>query len=544
MKKNSKGSFLAALWWVTGCLCLGVLLMLLAPRESRISEEENRMLAGFPELTAQTLASGEFFSGIEDFLSDGFFARAQVVEAADAVLEVFNRQTEEQRQMQELAEIDRLLSEDAGAEDWEEEAWEDENWEEEWEEQDYEPTPEPTAAPTPVPTPEPTAEPTAEPTPELTAEPTAEPTPEPTAVPTAEPTAEPTAAAAVTTATPEPTAEPTAAPTPEPTAEPTAVPTPAPTPEPTPEPTATPAPTATPKVIVPLPEDAVYTLDLRVGDEIENKYKYPASDITSFAATLNRMRSLLPEDGEVHYLQVPVSGVGKSMTRKGSRYTGWVSTMEDALASQVTDGVYVHNAPAILEAPMLEKKNIFYFTDHHWTPLGAWYAADAIMQSRGYPSVPYETYEYTSRVFGTDKGRKDTLNMLHPVLPAHSYVVKNLTDETEIDFMNYRGTKYFGYLNSTQKPWRRFETGFGSDRKALLVADSFGNVFLPYLMPYYGEVHMTDLRASYYDEELAGGTFTELLRYHEIDDVYIVLSTSNGIKSGTSQKSIPEHLSR
>jgi len=122
--------------------------------------------------------------------------------------------------------------------------------------------------------------------------------------------------------------------------------------------------------------------------------------------------------------------------------------------------------------------------------------------------------------------------------------VKRLTEENEIDFMNYRSNKYFGYLSSTQKPWRRFETGFGSERRALLIADSFGNVFLPYMMPYYGEVHMTDLRANYFDEELAGGTFTELLRHHEIDDVYIVLSTSNGIKSGTCQNSIPDHLSR
>ena len=53
MKKNGKGSFLAALWWLRGCLCLGVLLILLAPRESRLSQSENRMLAGFPELTAE-----------------------------------------------------------------------------------------------------------------------------------------------------------------------------------------------------------------------------------------------------------------------------------------------------------------------------------------------------------------------------------------------------------------------------------------------------------------------------------------------------------
>ena len=110
---KNKGSFLTALWWVMGCFCLGVLLLLLAPRQSHPSEQENRMLAGFPELTAQTLVSGEFFSGIEDFLSDGFFARAQVVDATNAVLDIFDHQTEEQRQMQEEARTNDLLAADA-----------------------------------------------------------------------------------------------------------------------------------------------------------------------------------------------------------------------------------------------------------------------------------------------------------------------------------------------------------------------------------------------------------------------------------------------
>ena len=33
MKQRRRGAFLAALWWLVGCLCLGVLLLLLAPRQ-------------------------------------------------------------------------------------------------------------------------------------------------------------------------------------------------------------------------------------------------------------------------------------------------------------------------------------------------------------------------------------------------------------------------------------------------------------------------------------------------------------------------------
>ena len=495
--KNNKGSFLMALWWLMGCLCLGVLLVLLAPREARVSEDENRMLAGFPELTRESFTSGDFFSGIEDYLSDGFFARADVIDFTDGVLEVFNRQTEEQRQMQDEARTNELLTADAG----------------------MKPAQEPDEKTVSAPATTPTA--TAAPTP--TATPTATPTVTPTVTPTAAPTATPTVT---------PTATPSATPTPEPTAVLTEEPTPAPTP------TATPTPTPTPKVIVPLPEDAEYSLELIAADGRNSHiYSYPAANLMTFANSLNHLKSLLPEDGEVHYMQVPVAAVGRRISVRFTNFTGWKSTMEEALQTQVKDGVIIYDIPAILNDALAAKEDLYYYTDHHWTPLGAWYAVEAVAQQLGYPMIPYEEYEYTTRELGTDDaGRKDWLNLLHPLSPTHSYVLKRLTEETEIDFQYYKATGYHSYINNTRTPWRRFTSGFGSDRRALVICDSFGNVFLPYLLPYYGEVHMTDLRDSYFNREEAGGTFTELVRYHGIDDIYVVLSTSNGINSHNSLK--------
>ena len=483
MKKNGKGSFLAALWWLMGCLCLGVLLMLLAPRTERLSQSENRMLAGFPELTAETLQSGAFFSGIEDYLSDGFFGRERVIEWSDTALHVFDKRTEEQRQIQEAAEIDRLLMADAqgGGE-----------------------------MPAPV-------------------EASAESTPEPAAEPTAEPTILPTA-------TPVPMAAPTPTPKPAETPAPTLEPVIAATATPAPAPTAAPTPTATPKVIVPLEAGTEYTLEL-TGTNGKNThvYTYPAENLMTFAGVLNQLSEMLDEDGEVHYLQVPSAGVGRRVRTNPTAYNGWVSTMEDALQTQVKENVFIHNAPAVLSVALANKEDVFYHTDHHWTPLGAWYAVNSIMESRGYPAMPYEEYEYFSRIMGKDKaGREDWLHLLEPLAPTHSYLLTHLTEAEEIDFMNKKYQTYIAYINNTRLPWRRFTGGFGNERKALLISDSFGNVFLPYLLPYYGEVHMTDLREDYFNEKDAGGTFRELMAYHDVDDVYVVLSTANGINSHNS----------
>jgi hypothetical protein len=289
-----------------------------------------------------------------------------------------------------------------------------------------------------------------------------------------------------------------------------------------------------------------YSLELTgVNGKNTLVYHYPAENLMTFAATLNQLSDMLPEDGEIHYLHVPVSGVGRRVRTNLATYNGWVSSMEDALQTQVKERVYIHNAPAILNDALANKEDVFYHTDHHWTPLGAWYAVNSIMESRGYPGLPYEEYEYYDHLMGRDDaGRKDWLHLLEPLNPTHSYVLTHLTESKELDFMNRKYTTYIAYINNTRLPWRRFTGGFGSDRKALLISDSFGNVFLPYLLPYYGEVHMTDLREDYYNEKDAGGTFAELLRYHEVDDVYVVLSTANGINSYNSLTAFGRTISK
>ena len=69
-----KFSFTVALWWIILCAIVGFFLIVATNKRARLSETENRMLAAFPKANPQTLASGEFMSGFESFLSDAFFA--------------------------------------------------------------------------------------------------------------------------------------------------------------------------------------------------------------------------------------------------------------------------------------------------------------------------------------------------------------------------------------------------------------------------------------------------------------------------------------
>ena len=90
-------------------LLVGLWILFFAPKGERRSESENRMLAAFPTLSAQTLSSGEFMDGFEEYLSDAFPGRTLLADATDRVLGLFG-QKDTDRDIRE-----RLAQEEAAA---------------------------------------------------------------------------------------------------------------------------------------------------------------------------------------------------------------------------------------------------------------------------------------------------------------------------------------------------------------------------------------------------------------------------------------------
>ncbi|MBQ8954503.1 MAG: hypothetical protein IJ048_10335, partial [Clostridia bacterium] len=107
-----KLSFIIALWWVILCAIAGVFLLALSDKNSRLSESENRMLAGFPEVSARNVASGEFMTGFDSFLTDGFFARDEVVSFTGKLLDGFSLLSQDDRREAQADNMeDRLQAE-------------------------------------------------------------------------------------------------------------------------------------------------------------------------------------------------------------------------------------------------------------------------------------------------------------------------------------------------------------------------------------------------------------------------------------------------
>ena len=452
-------SFTFAVLWVTALTVCGIFVILFSEKQSTVSEKENRYLAGFPEVSAESLATGEFSEGFEEFLSDNFIGRDEIIDASENMLACFNTLSEEAALESEIAYMDEAVT-SAGGEALTEATEMTETEETETEEEDaYE-------------------------------------------------AREPADEEELLTETDEPEEN-----------------------------------IDQDADVYNDPKYAYLWYDKKSGGRYI-EYTYKKSDIATYAETLKIMQSYLPEDGNINFIQVPLASMGNLWRNNQGTYSGWGSSVESALEEclEGTERIYVYSAYKLLAPYVCAKTRMFYITDHHWTAEAAYIAASAMLERQGMPVIPYDTYTY--RTFkSTDKknGEQDRFNVPSPLYPCKSYVV-NYGKQTEIELMNYSTNSYRIYMNGTKLPWRRIVTQAGTGRKALVICDSFGNDFTPYLLAYYDEVHMCDFRSDSYDKKAAGGSIGENIQRYGIDDVYIVTSTANGLRKQNSLKYLRKFL--
>lgn len=315
-------------------------------------------------------------------------------------------------------------------------------------------------------------------------------------------------------------------------------PQPSETPDETPATDETPAAAATPKVPVEIKKCKFR--QLRADGTAREPYTFETAEINNAVGVLNAFRDALPADGHVFFSQIPFPEIAFGL-QNGS-YVGWECALEEMLDTNTKDGVIVVSTLDVLEQPLLAGEDLYFTTDHHWKPRAACYLAQAMLERIGIHALAYDdyTYNHNSGFYGSKVNGKpelkqtlppDTVEVMIPALPVKGYVVKWDGSESSCAFIVTDRASYRAYLNGTIGPWRRYETGVDCGRKALVIGDSYICCFVPYLVPYYEEVHTTDLRKDYYDASHRTWSISEYIERNEIDDVYLILSTASGLNS-------------
>ena len=183
-------------------------------------------------------------------------------------------------------------------------------------------------------------------------------------------------------------------------------------------------------------------------------------------------------------------------------------------------------------------EDIYYRTDHHWTSTGAYYVFRDWMNSRGYGQISDDEYtvETVSDGFeGTVASKlgksvkKDSIQVYRSTLDTRYVLTYNQTDdvrssmflpgalETKDKYSYFFGGNY-GLIEA--------QTKADTDRRLLVIKDSYAHCFAPLLLDWFDEVDFVDLR--YFNQSLSG--FMEEKEYTDI----LFLQNAAGFAEDTS----------
>ena len=178
---------------------------------------------------------------------------------------------------------------------------------------------------------------------------------------------------------------------------------------------------------------------------------------------------------------------------------------------------------------------IFYRTDHHWTSLGAFYGANALLESLG--REPLKEQDFTPETASTDfNGTLYSQSGIHWLTPdTMEYWVEEdgltvtswrtgspepgqLYDRSYLD----QKDKYSSFLGGNQPLCVIRNENARDGGRLLLIRDSYSDALAPFLAQSFAEVHLLDLR--YYRMSPA-----QYAAENGIDQICVVYSVPNFI---------------
>lgn len=276
------------------------------------------------------------------------------------------------------------------------------------------------------------------------------------------------------------------------------------TPDPTTAAPTTEAPTAPPATI---PPDDVETLTniIIYGDRAMELFYYKTSRLQYYINTVNKLQSKLGSKCTVYSLITPTSIEFYSP----EKFHSLSQSQKDAISYVYSKLTNVKTVDAYSEISKHTNEYLYFRTDHHWTARGAYYAYRAFAKSAGFEPVPlsqYETKKITDFVGSFYRSsQKEKLrnnpDYVELFMPFTSYKGEIFKDETMVNPVPIQAVrtkvsssnKYLAFIGG-DSPLVFFKTEVKNGKKILITKESFGNAFVPFLLPHYEEIYVVDPR--------------------------------------------------
>ena len=271
--------------------------------------------------------------------------------------------------------------------------------------------------------------------------------------------------------------------------------------------------------------------------------RYSRQNVLAVTAVLNKYASILPKDGKLMFTVVPQSIFANQFVNakeKTSFYANW----DDVVNAFGNDNVYAFDSAEILSSAIKNNEYVYFRTDMHWTPYGSYLvykemARRAGQTVNGYAEnfnltieEPFRGTYYRDNPAAYMNVEPDRLDLLMPKFDLEWRRTIAKDEYVLIDFLDYNAKandRYTVYLGGPAGPWTYAECNNGQKENCLVITDSFGLGYIPFLTDNYKQVHYYDPR--YFNQEAVGYTVAQMIEKYEIQDIYVVVGDLHSFDS-------------
>lgn len=271
-----------------------------------------------------------------------------------------------------------------------------------------------------------------------------------------------------------------------------------------------------------------------IGNSGYELYTYREDSAKAYAKSVNKLAEKLKGKADVYDIVIPLSsGIVFPDNRRDEVNSSDQKVAMDNIFGMLKDGV---KKVDIYDALMSHRTEYIYFrTDHHWTTLGAYYAYQRLCEEKGIEAEDIDSYEkkefdgflgsfYNDTSSEKLKKKPDVVTGYIP--KAEATLKYTTTDGQEItwpiinDVSSYgAGLKYSAFIGA-DNPYTIIENSDLTDGSScIVVKESFGNAFVPFLVDHYQTIYVIDYR--YYQ-----GTIEKLVKDTGAQDVILANNLS------------------
>ena len=278
------------------------------------------------------------------------------------------------------------------------------------------------------------------------------------------------------------------------------------------------------------------------GDSAYELYYFSEKAVRAHASLLNTVQAMFPKV-KLSAMIVPNS-FGVILDPKVQEKLA-SSGMDQAIAYSYSLMDKRVNTVNVFDALSAHKKEYIYFrTDHHWTQLGAYYGYQEYCKSMGYSTRPLSNYQKMDfpEFYGTFyffmnrpeslKGHPDQVTAYQGSMNTMQYTDSkgNLQEGKLINDASQMlpGNKYNCFMLGDHGYVEIHNEEAPRKKSILVLKDSYGNAFVPFLAQDYRDVYVVDYR--HYQ-----GNASSLIQEKGIEEI-LFLNNIMGIGESLSQK--------